>query len=181
MREGTGPINTTIGAGKKIPTYPILRFYWSHRNSIRAFLHGIGFKEIKIPLFLLWDITIVTYTVLNVEFSLRMNNIDDIYDMWSAGQLFPVIIGAGGIGVAAAEIYVYQREKVLKVNWAKSVDITRIEHPVGWNSETAKTQASSQATDDKKTELNFEGAKQEEKLEPTSVDITAIRADAIRQ
>jgi len=178
VQECTEPINKTTATGKAIPTYAILRFYWKYRDSIRTFLRGIGFQQIKIPLLLLWDISTIAYTVLNVEFSLRLNSIDGIYEIWSAGQLFPAIIGVGGIGVAACELYVYRREKTLKVNWAKSVDITRIEHAVAWNSEPDQTQTSSGVTDNK-TKANFKEASQE-KLEPTSVDITPVRAHTIQ-
>ncbi|KAF8445109.1 hypothetical protein BGX38DRAFT_1197032 [Terfezia claveryi] len=121
--------------------------YWVHRDKI---LEAIGFKEIKVHLLLIWDITIIAYTILNVEFSIRMNNFVDVYDIWSIGQLIPVIIGAGGIGSAAAELYVYAREKMLDVNWAGSVGVTGIGDQ-DQDSENETPEESSEETHDNET------------------------------
>ena len=72
--------------------------------------------QFKIPLLIIWDVSSILYMILNVEFSLQMNNIVDVYDMLSVGQLIPIIIGAGGIAVAAAELYVFLRQGKLKVD-----------------------------------------------------------------
>lgn len=58
-----------------------------------------------------------------------MNNIVDVYDMWSVGQLIPIIIGAGGLAVAAAELYVYKRQEILGVDWEGSVRVRAIGGP----------------------------------------------------
>lgn len=123
--------------------------YWVYYDRI---LEAIGFKVIKVHLLLIWDITTIAYTILNVEFSIRMNNFDDVYDMWSIGQLIPVIIGAGGIGTAAAELYVYSREKMLDVNWAGSVGVTGIGDQ---DSESERPEEPSEETHDKKTETQL--------------------------
>ena len=145
---GQGGIETTTGAGRGsvIPTYRLLRVYWQHREGILKKLHATGFKTIKIPLCLLWDISTIAYTILNVEFSLRMNHIDDIYEMWNVGQLIPVIIGAGGIGVAAAELFVYEREK-RGVRW-RSLGVAKIKRQPPDNK---KTEAPQEKAHDKMT------------------------------
>ena len=71
----------------------------------------------RIPILIIWDVSSILYMILNVEFSLQMNNIVGVYDMWSVGQLIPIIIGAGGLAVAAAELYVFLRQRTLKVDW----------------------------------------------------------------
>jgi len=140
--QGGNETATGTDRGSRIKTDSFLRVYRRCREFMLNNLHAIGFKRIKIPLLLLWDISTVAYTILNVEFSLRMNNIDYIYSMWSVGQLIPAIIGAGGIGVAAAELYVYEREKIGGVRWGL-LGVARIEPPPPY---------------DKKTEIPLEGA-----------------------
>ena len=148
VQRGTST-STSTNKGR---TYAIVRVYWKLREGILEKLHATGFKRIKIPLLLLLDISTIAYTILNVEFSLRMNNIDGIYDMWSVGQLIPVIIGAGGIGVAAAELYVYLREK-RGVAWG-SLGVARIGQTKPETAESSSQTESS--TPAKGTPLHFE-------------------------
>ena len=189
QRSGAGPVqagtNTTTGAdhGGKNQTHALVRVYWKLRKGIFKKVNATGFRSVKIHLLLLWDISTIAYTILNVEFSLRMNNIDDIYNMWTVGQLIPVIIGAGGIGVAAAELYVYYREKIGEVAWG-SLGVARIELPPLEQASDEKTEtppkgvhgqkpeAFPEKAYDKETESNKGEKSQLERIEsPTSASV----------
>ncbi|KAF8426540.1 hypothetical protein EV426DRAFT_715341 [Tirmania nivea] len=81
---------------------------WRCYVMIAGLLEKTGFGNTIIPL-LIFNISNLAYTILNVEFSLRMNNIDETYDMWSVGQLIPVIIGVGGIVIEAVSFISHLR------------------------------------------------------------------------
>jgi len=93
--------------GSVIPTCYLHALYYKLLN----FLGYTGFAKIKVSLLLVWDITTIAYTILNVEFSLRMNNIDGIYNILTPDQLIPVIIDVCVIGTAVTEIYLCKRKE----------------------------------------------------------------------
>ena len=160
---------TKDDAESVIPTFYLRGMKYCHEK-IQKGLGSDGFKKIKTPLLLVWDISTIAYTIFNIEFSLRMNNIHNIYNMWTADQLIPVIIGLGGIFNAVIELYLHKRGESRK----KAVLL--------WGAGTHEqtTQTLPEKTHDKKAKAGSRAANQLERRESSSnsAEITTVHVDS---
>lgn len=100
------------------------RVFWL-RDALARLLLDSGLDGFQYQL--IWDLSVIVFTVLTVEFSIALNNIVKVNSMRSAGQLIPFVAGLGGFLTVGSQLYAEYREKRRKhiANHSAEVQVCR--------------------------------------------------------
>jgi len=77
------------------------------RDTVTDLVYRVKMEQF--PFLLFWDIISITMTILTVEFTLKLNNIQNVNRIDSAGQLVAFITGIGCALLAAANLFAERR------------------------------------------------------------------------